>query len=132
MSYNTEIGDEPVDIVSSDNSQETDFTFTPESSSGSIVQEEVAEKEEIKEVIEDVIIPKSTDDVIATDEVEYEYEEIEDSEYVEFDEDLVLNYLKDKKGLKIENIDELLTPKEQKKYAPNGIGQKQWNHLGNY
>lgn len=118
MSYNTEIGDEPVDIVSPDNSQETDFTFTPESSSGSIVQEEAVEKEEVKEVIEDVIIPESTDEIITTDEVEYEYEEIEDSEYVEFDEDLVLNYLKDKKGLKIENIDELLTPKEQKKYAP--------------
>lgn len=42
----------------------------------------------------------------------------DDYELVELDEQTAFNFLKEKKGLTIDNIDELLTPKEQKKYAP--------------
>lgn len=52
------------------------------------------------------------------EEPEYEYVEIEDEEYEELNENVAFNYLKTLKGLSAENIDELLTPKEQKKYAP--------------
>ena len=41
-----------------------------------------------------------------------------EDEYVELDEDTAWKFLKEKKGLQFENIEELLTPKEQKKYAP--------------
>lgn len=53
----------------------------------------------------------------ANEEVPNEEEE-EEFEEVEINEDLAWKYLKEKKGLAAETIDELLTPKEQKKYAP--------------
>lgn len=46
--------------------------------------------------------------------------EIEDDEYeaVELDEDLALQYLAESKGMTVEEFQNSLTPKEQKKYAP--------------
>lgn len=53
-------------------------------------------------------------------ENDYEGEEGEEDEdeYIELDEQTAWEFLKGKKGLTIDNIDEFLTPKEQKKYAP--------------
>lgn len=52
---------------------------------------------------------------VPTTELEYEEEEYE---ALELDEDLAWEFLKKAKGIEADNIDSLLTPKEQKKYAP--------------
>ncbi len=49
---------------------------------------------------------------------EPEEEEEEEFEEVEIDEQSAWNYLKEKKGITAETIEELLAPKDQKKYAP--------------
>lgn len=42
----------------------------------------------------------------------------EDYDVVDLDENIAWDFLKKTKGLEVNNLDELLTPKEQKKYAP--------------
>ena len=103
-----------IDTSATDIKKEENFTFSVETSS-EIQAPVIPTIEEIVPPKQDGIVPKETD---VEDEVEYEYIEIEDEDYEELNEDLAFKFLKDKKGLTAENIDELLTPKEQKKYAP--------------
>lgn len=75
---------------------------------------------------DDVIIPEA-EAVIpeAVEEVheqvaEQVSEQVEEEEYeaVELDEDLAIKYLAESKGMTVEEFQDSLTPKEQKKYAP--------------
>jgi len=75
---------------------------------------------------DDVIIPEA-EAVIpeAVEEVheqvaEQVSEQVEEDEYeaVELDEDLAIKYLAESKGMTVEEFQDSLTPKEQKKYAP--------------
>jgi hypothetical protein len=54
----------------------------------------------------------------ASEEPEYEYIEIEDEEYEELNDDLAIKHLANSKGMSVEEFNNSLTPKEQKKYAP--------------
>ncbi len=45
-------------------------------------------------------------------------DEEDDDDYVELDDTLAFEHLRKSKGFEFKDIDELLTPKEQKKYAP--------------
>jgi len=97
--------------------QETQsFTF-------SMASEEV-EQEQIQQE-QDVIIPDETKqvetdvqkEIIAAPLVDLEQEEVED-EYVELDDELAFEHLAKSKGMTVDEFKESLTPKEQKKYAP--------------
>lgn len=77
---------------------------TPDRFTYELVDEEEEESEE------------ESDDLGSNEEPDAEEEE-EEFEYEEIDEDKAWKYLKEKKGISAETIDELLTPKEQKKYA---------------
>lgn len=71
------------------------------------VQEVVTpEAEVVPEAVEEVIEP------ITPEAEEYEYEA------VELDEDLAIQYLAESKGMTVEEFQDSLTPKEQKKLAP--------------
>ena len=74
---------------------------------------------------QDVIIPEPIAEEqeveVATEQVaEQETEQVEEEEYeaVELDEDLALKFLAESKGMTVEEFQDSLTPKEQKKYAP--------------
>ena len=85
---------------------ESSFSFSPVSNS------EIEDvPTEIETIQEEVIIPESQE-IVEEQEPEDEYE------VLELDEQTAWEFLKGKKGLTADNIDELLTPKEQKKYAP--------------
>lgn len=60
---------------------------------------------------EEIVIPES-------EETQQEPAPEDEYEVLELDEQTAWEFLKNKKGITIDNIDELLTPKEQKKYAP--------------
>ena len=96
-----------IDTSATDIKKEENFTFSVETSS-EIQAPVIPTIEEIVPPKQDEIVPKETD---VEDEVEYECIEIEDEDYEELNEDLAFKFLKDKKGLTAENIDELLTPK---------------------
>lgn len=58
------------------------------------------------------------EDVVFLGGIDEEDFEDEDSIYVEADEEILFRIIKDKKGLEVDKLDDLLTPKEQKKYSP--------------
>lgn len=64
---------------------------------------------------EAVVIPPA-EEVIENQEEQLEEEEEE--EFVELNEDLAIKYLAESKGMTVEEFQNSLTPKEQKKYAP--------------
>ena len=87
--------------------QEPTMSFTPVSSTDEI----------------EVVVPQAespAEVIIPTVETPASTEGPEEDEYetVELNEQTAWEFLKSKKGLEIDNIDDLLTPKEQKKYAP--------------
>ena len=92
---------------------ESDISFAPENNQREVEQEVEQEyiQAEKQEVIESQENPQ--------EEVTAEVIEDEDEEVlVELTEEIAWKLLKEKKGLTQETLDELLTPKEQKKYAP--------------
>lgn len=61
------------------------------------------------------VIPAASEE---EEEPEYEYVEIEDEEYEELNDDLAIKHLANSKGMTVEEFNDSLTPKQQKKYAP--------------
>lgn len=64
-------------------------------------------------------LPETTqEDVVFTGQINEEDFEDEDSIYVEADDEILFRLLKDKKGLEVDKLEDLLAPKDQKKYSP--------------
>ena len=112
------MADETENIENADlGSQEREtqsFTF-------SMASEEV-EQEQIQQE-QDVIIPDETKQVETDVQKEIVADAPADSkqveeEYVELDENLALEFIAKSKGMTVDEFNESLTPKEQKKYAP--------------
>ncbi len=78
--------------------------------------------EENEEEIIPSIEPEPKEEIIPPanepEQPEYEYVDLDEEEYVELDEDLALQYIAEKKGMTVEEFQNSLTPKEQKKLAP--------------
>jgi hypothetical protein len=101
--------------VVNDDAQVSNISFTPVSNDENEVILEVAPVVtapvvEVKQ--DDVVIPNA--DVV----VDPPADEEEEDDYTELDEDLAMEYLADSKGMTVEELKNSLTPKEQKKYAP--------------
>ncbi len=94
---------------------QSNISFTPVSND---------EIEVVPEVIPEVaapVIEVKQDDVIIPDAAAVDPpadEDDEEDDYTELDEDLAMEYLADSKGMTVEELKNSLTPKEQKKYAP--------------
>lgn len=98
------------DVVPETGNQELKWTFEEQTPEVVVPIEEIpATPEAVSEVTTEQVTPESE---VPTPEAEEEYE------VVELDENTAWEYIKGKKGITADNIDELLTPKEQKKYAP--------------
>lgn len=111
-----------------------EITFTPELNNTPVVEEVITQQdvvigdangendenkelewadvpfEELEEVPDDQIIQST----------QYEDDDFEDEEtiLVEANDEMLFRVLKDKKGLSYESLDDLVTPKETKKYSP--------------
>lgn len=93
--------------------QTPSISFSPVSST-----EELSEIEGKQGIVE---IQKGEEDAVIDDKItatEPEEEEEEEYETIELDENTAWEFLKKSKGLEVDNLDVLLTSKEQKKYAP--------------
>lgn len=113
-----DITNEEVIDTGTDNTQVEDtFTFSVESSSENTPAAE-PQSQTVEVIEEQKPATETATETTEETEPEYEYEEIDENEYTELNEDLAWKFLKEKKGITAETIDELLTPKEQKKYAP--------------
>jgi hypothetical protein len=101
---------EQEEVPATEESNDSGISFSVESNANSTEEEQVIEQAPVEE--QEEIIEEAPENEVA--------EEDEDDEYVsvELTEDIAWRMLKDKKGLSQENFEELLTPKEQKKYAP--------------
>src|SRR6188768_3747517 len=93
------------------------ITFTPEPGSGFVapVEENETQEEQSNNAPPAVDSQEEWQDVGLDDLPDFEDEE---NIFVEANEDIAFRILKDKRGLEVEKFDDLLTPKEQKKYAP--------------
>lgn len=103
------------EIIGEDNKIETpesDITFSAVSNDES--EEEVVNIENTIETQIDDIVETQDNDIDVEENVEIE----DDYEVLELDEKTAWEFLKSQKGITADNIDELLNPKEQKKYAP--------------
>lgn len=69
---------------------------------------------------EEVIVPEivSNDDAKVDETIIQEGKKEEEDEYLELNEDLAIKYLAEQKGMSVEEFQDSLTPKEQKKYSP--------------
>jgi hypothetical protein len=103
-----------INEVVNDDNQVSNISFTPVSNDENEVIPAVNQEVEVPaaEIVPDeVIIPDATTTVdTPTNE--------EDAEYLELNEDLALEFLAKSKGMTVEELKNSLTPKEQKKYAP--------------
>lgn len=95
-----------IDEIVTVETPETNISFSPDNGSDSEIVTDSIE--------EDVIIPE-TEEVIQPEVTEEEEDEYEERE---LDEDLAMEYLANSKGMSVDEFKESLTPKEQKKYAP--------------
>lgn len=110
-----------------------EITFTPEPTNNQPVLDEniqpneetaetTQEQEENNEDIEWQDVPVDELEEYAADSIvsQYEDDDFEDEEtiLVEANEEMLFRVLKDKKGLAYESLDELTSPKDQKKYFP--------------
>lgn len=97
--------------------QETQsFTFSMASEEAE--QEQTHQEQDV--IIADEIKQVETDvqkEIVSDTSADLEQEEVED-EYVELDENLALEFIAKSKGMTVDEFNESLTPKEQKKYAP--------------
>jgi hypothetical protein len=85
------------------------FSFDEEEIDNVVEQKEIVSEQEVQqEEIEEEVVEKK----------ELESEQEDDYEYTELNEDLALEHIAKQKGVSVEDLKELLTPKEQKKYAP--------------
>jgi hypothetical protein len=87
---------------------ENNISFTPDNGNEEVTNEIYQEEEIIQE---DVVTPE-IEETVETEEPEDEYEQ------VELDEDVAIEYLAKSKGMSVDEFKDSLTPKEQKKYAP--------------
>src|SRR5690349_8643206 len=96
------------------------ITFTPEPREGQEVIDQVPQSVNIEtENQEPEFVDVTLEELEAAAGPNID-NDLEDDEYlyVEPNDDILLRLLKDKKGITAENLDDLVTPKEQKKYAP--------------
>jgi len=87
------------------------FTFSmanEEDEQEVILSNETEPQEEIKE----------TSPATDPEQPEYEIVDLDEEDYVELDEDLALHYIAEKRGMTVDEFKNSLTPKEQKKLAP--------------
>jgi hypothetical protein len=99
-----------------------EFTFKPvESTADAIIEDVVQIKEETKEPEKkesEDNSEKKEEEKVSEQKQEQEEEKIEQEEAVDLDENLAWNFIKEKKGLKFENIDDFLKSGEAKKGDP--------------
>ena len=114
----------PIEFVNEDNVVETGFSFLEKEEVAEIEQQsQQIENENSNEIVidlskpEEVVAPETTQEVVDEEVIAPIVEENKD-EYLELDEKTAWDFIKNKKGLTADNLDEFLTPKEQKKYAP--------------
>jgi len=100
-----------INEVANDDAQVSNISFTPVSNDENEVIVPATEERQ-----EEVVVVPPAVETIETQEKEIEEEE--EYEAVELDEDLALQYLADSKGMTVEEFQNSLTPKKQKKYAP--------------
>lgn len=82
-------------------------------------QVEDTQNEEVVDNPENEAVEKSEDnEKVETQQEQEQEDDGEEEVLVELTEEIAWKLLKDKKGLTQESLEELLTPKEQKKYAP--------------
>jgi len=97
------------------------ITFTPEPREGQEAIDQVKQPTDIvPDNQEEEFVDTTLEDLEAADGLGniQETEDDEDEIYVEASDEILLRLLKDKKGITAENLDDLVIPKEQKKYAP--------------
>jgi hypothetical protein len=99
-----------IDEIVTTETPENNISFSTETNADVDVETEDFQEQEVIEN-EEVITPE-TEEIIENEEPESEYEERE------LDEDLAMEYLAESKGMTVEELKDSLTPKEQKKYAP--------------
>lgn len=97
-----------IDEIVTAEAPESNISFSPDNGN-EVVANEIYQEEAITQ--EEVIVPE-VEDPIQQEEPESEYEERE------LNEDLAMEYLAESKGITVDEFKESLTPKEQKKYAP--------------
>ena len=90
--------------LSSQEQESQQFTF-------SMASEELEQEQEQEEIVD----PPAN---IENEQPEYEVVDLDEEDYVELDEDLALHFIAEKKGMTVEEFQNSLTPKEQKKLAP--------------
>jgi hypothetical protein len=100
---------EQEEVSLAEESNDSGISFSAESNANSTEEETIIEQAPVEEVTETEAVE---------DKEEEEEEDKDDEISVELTEDIAWRLLKDKRGLTQESFDELLTPKEQKKYAP--------------
>lgn len=101
--------------VVNDDAQVSNISFTP------VSNDEIEVISEVAPVVTAPVVEVKPDDVVipnADAVVDPPSNEEDDDDYTELDEDLAMEYLADSKGMTIEEFKNSLTPKEQKKYAP--------------
>jgi len=110
--------EEGTNIPEEQNLPTPSFTFTQEPSAGYVPAEETAP---VTTQQEEQNLPAKTEE--QEEWVDASLDDLPDFEnddyiLVEADEEMAFRLLKDKKGLEVDKFEDLLTPKEQKKYAP--------------
>ena len=80
--------------------------------------EETVESQDIPEPVAEVETVAETAETEEAEEEEDTYDLIDEDDYQELDEDLAIQYLAGSKGMTVDEFKDSLTPKEQKKYAP--------------
>lgn len=109
-------GNEQIETEVVNTEAQSNISFTPVSNDENEVIQEVAP------VVTAPVVEEQQDDTDTSSDDLDEYKGIgeleDDDDYTELDEDLSIEFLANSKGMTVEEFKNLLTPKEQKKYAP--------------
>ncbi len=97
-----------IDEIVTVETPESNISFSQENGNEEVTKEIFQEEE----IIQEEVVDTEIEETVETEEPESEYEERE------LDEDLAIEYLAESKGMTVDEFKESLTPKEQKKYAP--------------
>ena len=105
-----------INEVVNDDAQVSNISFTP------VSNDEIEVIPEVAPVVTAPVVEEQQDDTDTSSDDLDEYKGIgeleDDDDYTELDEDLSIEFLANSKGMTVEEFKNLLTPKEQKKYAP--------------
>ena len=97
-----------IDEIVTVETPESNISFSQENGNEEVTKEIFQEEE----IIQEDVVDAEIEETVETEEPESEYEERE------LNEDLAMEYLAESKGMTVDEFKESLTPKQQKKYAP--------------